>query len=770
MGLVFVIYQDDLVCGNRVDHAIILGNNADTGVYGCLVFHTGADKRTLGLEQRHSLTLHIGAHQRTVCVVVFQERDHGGCDGDYHLRGNVHEVNTLCLNFQDLIPETTCDLCICEVTVFCQRFVRLCDNVVIFHIRSHVDYFICNAAGLLVHTAVRCLNKTVLVDPCESCQIRDQTDVRTFRRLDRAHSSVVAVVYVTYLESGTVTGQTARAQCGQTTLVGQFCQRIVLVHELRQRRGAEEFLDCGSDRTDVDQCLGGDDIHILCLDVHALPDHTLHTGETDAELVLEQFAYRTDTAVAQVVDVVDVADTVAQVQEVTDGSIDIIQDDVLRHQFICTLADGAAQFVLVCCAVQDLTEYGIAYLFADAQLLAVKADILIDIDHAVADDLDFLFHETDLVFAGLGHEVFLGLSLDECLLDACLLDLHCLIEGQRYACLKEDLAGCLVYHRTGQLVTCQTAGDAQLFIVLIAAEPAEVIPLCIKEQVVQMCQRAFHRRRLARTQLFVYVDQRIFRVLGGILLEDGLGQTLVAAEHLCDLLVRTDAQGTDKGRDRDLAVFIDADIDHIVGIHFIFQPCATVRDNGSLEQILTGPILFRCVINARRTHQLRNNNTFCTIDDKGTAFGHQREVAHEDLALLDFTGLLVPERCCHTQRRCIGNVTFLALCNCIFGGVIDPVVCEVQYQIAVVIRNGRNVTKDLFQSFFPEPLVRVLLYLDQVRHFQNFVDLTEVHANVFPALLWRNLHHWRKTSLTLCQTKIRLSPFRRTGRKNFLLF
>ena len=37
------------------------------------------------------------------------------------------------VNFQDLIPETTCDLCICEVTVFCQRFVRLCDNVVIFH-------------------------------------------------------------------------------------------------------------------------------------------------------------------------------------------------------------------------------------------------------------------------------------------------------------------------------------------------------------------------------------------------------------------------------------------------------------------------------------------------------------------------------------------------------------------------------------------------------------------------------------------------------------
>ncbi len=63
--------------------------------------------------------------------------------------------------------------------------------------------------------------------------------------------------------------------------------------------------DCGSDRTDVDQALRGDDVHILCLMFMRFPNHTLHTGETDAELVLEQFAYRTDTAVAQVVDVVD---------------------------------------------------------------------------------------------------------------------------------------------------------------------------------------------------------------------------------------------------------------------------------------------------------------------------------------------------------------------------------------------------------------------------------------------------------------------------------
>ena len=48
--------------------------------------------------------------------------------------------------------------------------------------------------------------------PCIGCQRVDQTDVGTFRRLDRAHTSVVGVVYISHLRSGTVPGQTARAQ------------------------------------------------------------------------------------------------------------------------------------------------------------------------------------------------------------------------------------------------------------------------------------------------------------------------------------------------------------------------------------------------------------------------------------------------------------------------------------------------------------------------------------------------------------------------------
>ena len=144
--------------------------------------------------------------------------------------------------------------------------------------------------------------KPYSVDPGIGGQVGDQADVGAFRSLNGAQTAVVAVVDVSHVEGGTVTGQTAGAQGGDTALVGQLRQGVGLIHELAQGGGAEEFLDGGSNGADVDEGLGGDDIQIL--DGHALPDDALHTGEADAELVLEQLTHAAQAAVAQVVDVV----------------------------------------------------------------------------------------------------------------------------------------------------------------------------------------------------------------------------------------------------------------------------------------------------------------------------------------------------------------------------------------------------------------------------------------------------------------------------------
>ena len=88
-----------------------------------------------------------------------------------------------------------------------QRRIRLSHMIVIFLVRCHVDNLVRYARVLrirLIDLAVRRLDKPVLVDPRIACQGVDQTDVRSFRRLDGAHPSIVGIMYVADLESGTV--------------------------------------------------------------------------------------------------------------------------------------------------------------------------------------------------------------------------------------------------------------------------------------------------------------------------------------------------------------------------------------------------------------------------------------------------------------------------------------------------------------------------------------------------------------------------------------
>ena len=78
---------------------------------------------------------------------------------------------------------------------------------------------------LAVNTAVRRFDEAVFVHPPIARQTTDQADVRAFRRLNRADTSIVAVMHVAHIEAGTLTPQTARAQRRQRALVGQFRQR-----------------------------------------------------------------------------------------------------------------------------------------------------------------------------------------------------------------------------------------------------------------------------------------------------------------------------------------------------------------------------------------------------------------------------------------------------------------------------------------------------------------------------------------------------------------
>ena len=82
-------------------------------------------------------------------------------------------------------------------------------------------------------------------------------------------------------------------------------ERVRLVHELRELRGAEELLERGHDRSDVDDRLRRDRVDVLRR--HPLSHDSLHAVEADAERLLDQLADRAQAAVPEVLVLVELA-------------------------------------------------------------------------------------------------------------------------------------------------------------------------------------------------------------------------------------------------------------------------------------------------------------------------------------------------------------------------------------------------------------------------------------------------------------------------------
>ena len=98
--------------------------------------------------------------------------------------------------------------------------VRLGDVVPLL-LERRVELDLVGDAAVL-DLAVRRLDEAELVDAGVGRQRRDETDVRTFRRLDRADAAVVRAVHVAHFEAGALAGQTAGPEGRETPLVRDF--------------------------------------------------------------------------------------------------------------------------------------------------------------------------------------------------------------------------------------------------------------------------------------------------------------------------------------------------------------------------------------------------------------------------------------------------------------------------------------------------------------------------------------------------------------------
>ena len=284
------------------------------------LFHAGADQRRLGLDERHGLALHVGAHQRAVGVVVLQERNERGGHRHQLLGRHVDVVDLVGRDEQHVAREAAGDEIARQLALGVDLGVGLGDVVARLLHGREVDHLVGDLA--LLDLAVGALDEAVLVDAREGGERVDEADVGPFRRLDRADAAVVRGVHVAHLEAGALAREAARTQRREAPLVRDLGQRVGLVHELGELRGAEELAHRGRRRLGVDQVLRH---HRVDVDrAHALLDGALHAQEAQAVLVLHQLADRAHAAVAEMVDVVDLALAVAQVDQRPDDGDDVL--------------------------------------------------------------------------------------------------------------------------------------------------------------------------------------------------------------------------------------------------------------------------------------------------------------------------------------------------------------------------------------------------------------------------------------------------------------
>src|SRR6202044_2133353 len=320
-GVVLTFDTDDDALGvDGIDNAIALGEDDGAGVAGGDAFHAGADQGRLRDEQRHGLALHVCAHECAVGVVVLEEGNQRGGDGDQLLGADVDVVDFAAVDEDEVALAARIDELFDDVAVLVELDVGLSDGVLVFFPRGEIEgvglelnLTLLFFAQLLVefeglrlleviadaqaafagvgdldevehaafaHLAVGRLNEPVLIDTREAGERADEADVRTFRRLDRTDTAVVSGVNVADFESGALARQTARPKRGEAALVRDFRERVGLIHELRELRGTEELADSRHDRLGVDEVVRHGRGHFL-VHGHFFFNGAFHADQAD---------------------------------------------------------------------------------------------------------------------------------------------------------------------------------------------------------------------------------------------------------------------------------------------------------------------------------------------------------------------------------------------------------------------------------------------------------------------------------------------------------
>ena len=131
------------------------------------------------------------------------ERCRDRCDlGGRH----IHKLHLVGSHDGEVGVHTSLHAVVDEVALVIDRSVTLRNYLALLDFSGHVhDVVVVEVDPAVLHLAVRGLDETEIIDLGIHAERGYKTDVRSFRGLDRTKTSVMGIVNVTHLESGTLT-------------------------------------------------------------------------------------------------------------------------------------------------------------------------------------------------------------------------------------------------------------------------------------------------------------------------------------------------------------------------------------------------------------------------------------------------------------------------------------------------------------------------------------------------------------------------------------
>jgi len=424
---------------------------------------------------------------------------------------------------------------------------------------------------------------------------------------------------------------------------------------------------------------------------------------------LQKFTHAAQTPVAQVIDVVGRAQAVIDVQKVGERSHHVVGIDIFGQKAGSRRAQGCGQGVCVLVArvlVQDLHQCGIMDVLIEFQFPGVQSKGF-QVDGGVHKEVADAAHHTAV--HGHVHAADAGV-LDS----ASQLTVDAVPRGG------DEFPRARVHHGGGQALSRDADAQVQFLVDFITSHARQVIAPRVKKEGGQKALRGFHRRRFARAQALINLQQTRLLGLRRIALHRGQ-KALVLAEEILQLRVRAAAQGAQKHGGGEFARAVHAGPKHVVAVGLKFKPSAPVGNDRGIDE--GAPVFIHgfLVDDAGGTHKLADNDAFRTVDNEGARLGHEREFAHEDLLLLDLAGGAVGQAHFHLERRGIGHVALFAFLNAVLGFLFQPIIKELQAERIGVVGDGGNIPQHFAQARFEELPVTPALHLNQIGHFQDFV-------------------------------------------------